>query len=327
MYTFHMAFTNPSVELADAYADSALPAFEICEVAPRDGLQNESSLLSTSQKVELVSRVVAAGARRIEVTSFVSPRHVPAMADAEAVVEATRDRHPEVAFSALVLNQRGLDRAIAAGITEVNMAVVTTDTFSRRNQGMSTDQAVQVWQEIALAASEAGLRTTVTIAAAFGCPFEGEVPVARVVDLAAALCESSPDELALADTIGVAVPRDISRLVHAVSLNRSIPLRLHLHDTRNTGVANALAGLAAGVSTLDASLGGFGGCPFAPAATGNLATEDLVYAAERSGTATSFDLPSLISAARWLGERLGKDVPSSVTKAGIFPDIHTKECS
>ncbi len=294
-------------------------AVEIVEVAPRDGLQNEERLLSTAQKLELVERAVAGGARRLEVASFVHPDRVPQMADAEAVAAGLRP-HDGIAYVALVLNERGYDRALAAGFRELNTVVSATDSFGERNQGLGTEAALELVARLRERSAADGIRLTVTLSVAFGCPFEGEVPEERVGELARRLADVGPDELALADTIGVAVPRDVERrFALAQEHAPGIPLRAHFHDTRNTGVANALAAVAAGVRSLDASLAGVGGCPFAPAATGNVATEDLVYALERSGHATGIDLGTAIETARWLAGELGKEPPGSLARAGGFP--------
>ena len=293
---------------------------EVIEVSPRDGLQNDPAMLTTGQKVELVARCVEAGARRVEVASFVNPSRVPQMADAEAVIEATADL-PGLSSIGLVLNDRGLDRALTTRVREVNVVVVSTDTFSQRNSGMSTAAAAEMAARVVTRAKAEGLVTSVTLAAAFGCPYEGEVAPGRVADLAGALAAAGVDEVALADTIGVAVPRDVTTRVDAVRTatgSRSV-LRAHFHNTRNTGYANALAAVDAGVQVLDASLGGVGGCPFAPKATGNIATEDLVYALERSGVRTGLDLDALIRAAEWLGTQLERPVPGLVSHAGAFP--------
>ena len=302
------------------FAQQPRPAL-LCDVTPRDGLQNEKRVLDTATKLELVRRLVESGLRRIELTSFVNPRRVPQMADADAVAEAVLGTYDSVVFSALVLNERGMERAIKAGFQEVNAVVVCTDTFCRRNQGMSTDNAVRSFTEMAQMAREAGVRTTVTLAAAFGCPFEGEVPVERVAEIAASVFQAGPQEVLLADTIGVAVPADIRARVAAVRevIGGGADIRLHLHDTRNTAVANALTALEVGVTALDSTVGGFGGCPFAPAATGNVATEDLSYALERSGVEAGVDRSQLISTAHWLGKHLQRPVPGSVANAGGFP--------
>ena len=293
---------------------------EIVEVAPRDGLQNDPAVLTTEQKVELIERCVAAGARRIEAASFVNPARVPQMADAEAVLAALSPRH-HATWIGLVLNERGMQRAAATSVGEVNVVVVCTDTFSERNSGMSTADAVAMASRVAKLARDAGRSMTVTLAAAFGCPFEGEVPVGRVTDLAAELGALDVDEVAVADTIGVAVPADVERRASAVRavLPAGVRLRAHFHNTRNTGYANALAAQAAGVEVLDASLGGIGGCPFAPRATGNIATEDLVYALERSGIDTGMDLDALMRSAEWLGGVLERPVPGLLSRAGAFP--------
>jgi hydroxymethylglutaryl-CoA lyase len=290
---------------------------EIVEVGPRDGLQSEARVLPTDRKVEFVRRLVAAGLRRIEVASFVNPKRVPQMADAEAVLAAlgTPNR-----FIGLVLNRKGFDRARAAGCSEVGMVIAATESFSQRNQGLSIDAGIAAWREIAGAAHEAGMRAQVTISTAFGCPFEGEVPVPRVLALAERLAESAPDEIAVADTIGVAAPTHVTELVGALrAALPGVPLRAHFHNTRNTGLANAYAAVEAGVRTLDASCGGIGGCPFAPAATGNIPTEDLVYMLQRMGVETGIDLPALLDTSRWLQDALEHPVPGMVVKAGLFP--------
>lgn len=295
-------------------------AVSIVEMAPRDGLQNESAVLSTADKVELVERAVRAGARRIEVTSFVNPARVPQMADADEVMAAL-PRPDGVSYAGLVMNDRGLDRALAAGVDEVDVVVVATDTFCLRNQGVTTEEACRLASSLVRRAREAGALTTVTVGAAFGCPFEGEVPEERLREVLGRVVDAGPDELALADTIGVAVPTAVSaRLALAARVaGADLPLRLHLHDTRHTGVANAVAAHAAGVRTLDASIGGAGGCPFAPNATGNVATEDLVYLFDRMGVDTGLDLATTVSTTAWLEERLGKRLPGALLRAGGFP--------
>jgi isopropylmalate/homocitrate/citramalate synthase len=290
----------------------------IVEVSPRDGLQNEAVHLSTAAKVELVTRLVDAGARRVEAVSFAHPRVVPAMADAEAVMEGV-PRRDGVSYIGLVLNRRGLERALAAGVDEVNAVVGVSDTFSRRNQGMGTEEAVRVAADVVAAARDRGLATTVTLATAFGCPFEGEVDPQRVAEVAAA--GAGADELCLGDTIGVGVPTQVRDLADAVRarVGDALPLRWHFHNTRNTGYANAVAALGTGSTVLDASAGGIGGCPFAPAATGNVATEDLVHLLERMGHPTGLDLDALLPVAGVLTERLGHEVPALLPRAGAFP--------
>lgn len=301
-------------------AETGAAGIDIVEMAPRDGLQNEATLLSTADKVELVERAVRAGARRIEVTSFVNPARVPQMADADEVM-ADLPRPDHVSYAGLVMNDRGLERALAAGVDEVDVVVVATDTFCQRNQGVSTEEACRLAEALVARARAAGAFTTVTIGAAFGCPFEGEVPEDRLREVVRRVAQAGPDELALADTIGVAVPTAISsRLGLAASVvGPDLPLRLHLHDTRHTGVANAVAAHAAGVRTLDASIGGTGGCPFAPNATGNVATEDLVYLFDRMGVPTGLDLATTTATTAWLEERLGKRLPGALLRAGGFP--------
>ncbi len=292
---------------------------EIVEVGPRDGLQNESVTLSAAAKVEFINRAVGAGVRRIEVASFVNPKKVPQMADADEVVKAL-PRRADVTYIGLVLNRRGFDRALAAGCNEIGMVVVASDTFNQKNQGVTTEQSVAAWGEIAAAAHSSGVRAQVTVSAAFGCPFEGEVAPERVIDLAQRVAEHGPHELALADTIGAAVPSQVTDLV--VRVRAAVPavrLRCHFHNTRNTGIANAYAAAEAGVEVLDASMGGIGGCPFAPAATGNIPTEDLVYMLQRMGIATGLDLEALLETSRWIQTQLGRPVPGLLVKAGTFP--------
>lgn len=292
---------------------------ELVEVGPRDGLQSESQVLPTAAKLELIGRLAGAGLKRIEVASFVHPQRVPQMADAESVL-AGLPRDEGVQYIGLVLNRRGFERAHAAGCTEIGMVVAATDSFGRRNQGATGEETLRAWEEIAPLAHAAGIRAQVTISVAFGCPFEGEVPVERVVGIAQRLARCEPLEIAIADTIGVAVPPQVTQLVGRLQdALPHVPLRAHFHNTRNTGVANAWAAVAAGVRTLDASVGGLGGCPFAPNATGNTATEDLSYLFERAGFTTGVDLSRLIETARWLGQVLGKPLPGMVSRAGPFP--------
>lgn len=293
---------------------------EIVEVAPRDGLQNEAVLVSTEAKIELIQRAIAAGARRIEATSFVNPKRVPQMADADAVMAAFANRPADVKLSGLALNLKGFERARDAGCDEINFVVVASETFSRRNQGTSIAETLAVWREVSAAARAAGRLASVTIGAAFGCPFEGEVAVEALRAIVAEVAADQPFEIALADTIGVASPFDVAtRVAVAAAAAPEITLRCHFHNTRNTGIANAYAAVLGGVTVLDASLGGIGGCPFAPAATGNIPTEDLVYMLDRMGIQTGLDLDRLIESATWLGGQLGRPVPGMVCKAGRFP--------
>jgi hydroxymethylglutaryl-CoA lyase len=292
---------------------------EIVEVGPRDGLQNEAAAVPTPVKLEFICRALEAGIRRIEVASFVSPRRVPQMADAEAILAAL-PRRDDVSYVGLVLNRTGFDRAAAAGCDEIGMVVFTTDEFNRRNQGVSCAESIRSWCGIAAAARSAGIRAQVTISAAFGCPFEGEVPVGRVVEIARAVADAAPFEIAIADTIGVGVPGQVGEIFGEVAAALpGMPLRGHFHNTRNTGLANAYAAAMAGAQALDASLGGLGGCPFAPAATGNIPTEDLVYMLGRMSVETNVDLALAIETARWIEQHVGRTVPGLLVKAGDFP--------
>ena len=295
------------------------PSVEIVEVGPRDGLQSEPGVFPTAAKIEFIEQLFDAGLRRIEVTSFVNPKKVPQMADAEAVLSGLR-RREGVHFIGLVLNRRGYERAAAAGCSEIGMAVVASDTFNRRNQGVSTEESIAAWLEIAREANAAGLRPTITIGASFGCPFEGEMPVERVIDIARRVAEAGPYEIAFADTIGVGVPAQVAEVFgRAREALPGVRLRGHFHNTRNTGLANAYAAVMAGAAALDASAGGIGGCPFAPSATGNIPTEDLVYLLGRSGVATGVDLDRLLAISEWLQQTLGRTVPGMLLKAGNFP--------
>lgn len=290
---------------------------EIVEVSARDGLQNEAALLSTDAKLELIAKAAAAGARRIEVTSFVNPARVPQMADAEEL--SARLPRGTVSYIGLALNTRGFERALVARLDEVNFLVVASDTFSRRNQGVSTEAGLAAWSEIVQSA-RGRIIAGLTIGTAFGCPFEGEVPLSRLMRVVEAAMDHAPVELALADTIGVATPRDVTERILAIrTAFPEVRLRLHLHNTRNTGIANAWAGLQAGVRVFDTSMGGVGGCPFAPRSTGNIATEDLVYMLHRAGIATGMDLDACIATADWLEAQLGHVLPGMVMKSGGFP--------
>lgn len=293
---------------------------EIIDVAPRDGLQNEKLLLDTSTKVELIERLIGAGVTRLEATSFVHPRLVPAMADAEAVMAAVpRDR--KASYIGLVLNMRGLERAVAAGCDEVNFVVAATDSFSRENQGMATDDGIRSWTEVARAARAAGVKPSLVISTAFGCPFEGEVPIDRVVHVVEACLSDPPDRLSLADTIGVAAPSDVRERYRAIqsSIPAETQMGCHFHNTRGTGLANASAAIDVGVLSFDASLGGLGGCPFAPNATGNIASEDLVYMLHRMGYETGVDLEAMSDAAVWISGHLPDSVVGLYHRAGPFP--------
>ncbi|MFM5918325.1 MAG: hydroxymethylglutaryl-CoA lyase [Novosphingobium sp.] len=292
---------------------------EMVEVGPRDGLQNEAVLVSTANKVELIRKCIAAGSRRIEVASLVNPRKVPQMADADAVVGALGPIEGVIRIG-LVLNQRGAERAIAAGVDQLGAVAVASNAFGIRNQGQDSAQSVAEAKAIIAAAKAAGRSAQVTIATAFGCPFQGEVDAAHVVAMTRELATAGPCEIALADTIGVAVPAQVSALVSAVhEAIAPLPVRVHFHDTRNTGVANVWAAVEGGAVTVDASVGGLGGCPFAPGAAGNVGTEDVAWMLARSGVETGLDMEKLIEASRWLSGVMGKDLPASLSRAVPFP--------
>lgn len=293
---------------------------EIVEVGPRDGLQNEPICISSEDKLTLIARLLHAGVRRMEVASFVNPRRVPQMADADAVAAGLPERD-DATFIGLVLNMRGVERALAhPRLGELGAVCVSTDRFAMANQAQTSDESATVACEIVAAARAAGRRGQVTIAGSFGCPFEGEVAEDRVVALAERLAGASPVEIALADTIGVAAPAAVARLVARVRIAIApLPVRVHLHNTRNTGMANVWAAVGAGAATIDASLGGLGGCPFAPGAAGNVPTEDVVYMLERSGVGTALDLDRLIAANRWLTGVIGKPLPAMLPGARRFP--------
>ena len=297
----------------------------IVEVGPRDGLQNETTILEPAVRADLVNRLEAAGARRIEAVSFVHPKYVPQMAGAEAVMAAL----PHAAGRSrigLVLNGKGYDRALGTAVDEVNVAMSATDGFGLKNQGLSVDQQVQMLADIiagranAAGAPGATPALSATLSCVWGCPFDGEVSDGQVADLVGRIAELGVAEIALADTIGAGDPWAVTKKVEAArAAAPDAVLRLHFHDTRNTGLANAYAGIEAGVSVLDASVGGIGGCPFAPGATGNIATEDLVFLLERAGFSTGYDLDALIKTARWIGEKIGRPAPSALSRAGGWP--------
>ena len=291
---------------------------EIIEVSPRDGIQNEKTLLSTDAKLALINKAIAAGASRIEVTSFVNPKRVPQMADADAVA-AGLPRDVRTKYVGLALNQRGVDRAADAGLDEINFVIAASNEFSERNQGVNTMAGVKAFQK-AMDNHNSPARLGVSIATSFGCPFEGEVSIDHLLEIVSECVAADPFEIALADTVGVGTPKDVTERIDAVRQKfPDLPLRLHFHNTRNTGIANAWAGVQAGVTALDASFGGFGGCPFAPRATGNISTEDLVYMLERADIDTGMSLSQSIEAAEWLEKELHKEAPGMVMKAGGFP--------
>jgi hydroxymethylglutaryl-CoA lyase len=297
----------------------AIKTVNIIEVGPRDGLQSESRIMSTTDKVEFIRRLVGAGLRKIEVASFVHPGRVPQMADAEQVLAAI-PRRQDLTYIGLALNERGVERAIEAGVDELGFVVIASDTFNRRNQGVGTEDSMAAWARVAGMSNKASLAANITISAAFGCPFEGAVAQSRVVELAQRVMESEPSELALADTIGVATPWQVRELLGKIRpIAGNTPIRCHFHNTRNTGIANAFAAIEAGADSIDASTGGIGGCPFAPAATGNIATEDLVYMLRHSGIEINVSLPELLDTAKWLGDTMGLEVPGMLSRAGDFP--------
>jgi hydroxymethylglutaryl-CoA lyase len=293
---------------------------EIVEVGPRDGLQNEKTVLTVEERLDFIAQLEAAGARRIEVVSFVNPKRVPQMAGAEEIMAGLPQKPPGGARIGLVLNEKGWERCVAAGCDEANVVVCASDGFGIRNQGASVAEQLQTLARIGERARNEGPMLTATLSVAFGCPFDGEVSEAQVVALAEAAAKAGAVEIAIADTIGVADPWTVTARVKAVrAAVGDVRLRLHFHDTRRAGLANAYAGVEAGVDVLDASCGGIGGCPFAPNATGNVATEDLVYMLSRAGFDTGYDLDALIAAADWVGDKLGKAPPSALSRAGGFP--------
>ncbi len=289
----------------------------VCDVGPRDGLQNEARTLPPSTRAELCDQLAAAGLKKVEAASFVNPKLVPQMGGAEEVMSALH-RLPGVAYAGLVLNEKGYDRAIAAGVDEIHYALSAADEFGRRNQNATTDDGLKTALSLVARARSDRIPITVTISVAFGSPFDGPVPADRVLQIVERLMAVPPDEVCLADTIGVGVPAQVRELVRgAKALGATVGA--HFHNTRNTGYANAVAALEEGVVSLDASVGGAGGCPFAPNATGNIATEDLVYLLRGLGVDLGIDLDALISTSRWLGAQLGKDLPGMLARAGDYP--------
>jgi hydroxymethylglutaryl-CoA lyase len=304
-------------------------AVQIVEVGARDGLQNEPDIVATDHKVALITRMIDAGVRRLEVASFVNPKRVPQMADGEAVIAQLPDRR-DVSYIGLCLNKRGVMRAIESragnkrGVDEAGCVLVASDTFGQKNQGQTIAQGIAENRDMLRLARENGLVAQVTVSAAFGCPFEGPVPAETVVRCAAEMAEAGAEEIALADTIGVGVPAQVSDLFGRVreAVGPTMRLRAHFHNTRGTGIANAWAAYEAGVDVLDSSIGGLGGCPFAPKATGNIATEDLIYLLERSGVDGGVDLSKAIAVNHWFEGVLGRPLPSMVGKAGPAPGMH-----
>jgi hydroxymethylglutaryl-CoA lyase/(R)-citramalyl-CoA lyase len=291
----------------------------ICDVGPRDGLQNQPVTLEPAVRAELVDRIAATGVPRIEAVSFVNPERVPQMAGAEEVVAAV-ERRDGVVLAGLALNERGYERLRDARLDEVHFAFAATDEFNRRNAGATVEEGAAAGLRIVERARTDGIRATVTIGVAFGCPFEGAVDPGRVAELAARFAAAGTDEIVVADTVGVGVPRQARDLVGRI-LPLGRPVGVHLHNTRNNGFANAIAALEAGATVFDASVGGIGGCPFAPRATGNIATEDLVYLFHGEGVETGVDLEALIDVATWLESTLGRELEGQVYKAGTFTPV------
>jgi len=289
---------------------------QIVDVGPRDGLQNEGQTLSPEVRAELCEKLAAVGVARVEAASFVNPKRVPQMAGAEEVMTAI-ERSPGTTYAGLVLNERGYERAIEAGVDEVRYAFPVTETFAKRNQNTTVADATQLAARLVERARLDGVRVSITLSTAFGDPFEGRVEPEHVLRIAGRVAQSIPDEIVLADTIGVGVPSQVRKLVEGATAY-GITVGCHFHDTRNTGIANAAAAVESGTTVLDASVGGTGGCPFAPRATGNIATEDLVYLLHGMGYETGIDLDALIEVAAWLAQQLGKELPGQVYKAGNF---------
>ncbi len=299
--------------------DVAKEKLELVEVSPRDGLQNEPDVVSTENKLELINRIVGAGFRRLEAGSFVNPKKVPQMADGGAVFAGLPKRN-DVTFIALALNLRGVERAIEAGAKEINYVFCASDGFSIRNNGATVEETFRVWPDVARTAFAGGARLSATISTAFGCPFDGEVSVARVVAVAELCAQQDIFELALADTIGVAAPSDVHERFRAIKdVTGSVQLRAHFHNTRNTALANAVAAVEEGVRVLDGSLGGIGGCPFAPGAAGNVASEDLLYMFNRMGFDTGVDFDAAIETAHFIGVVLGRKTPGMASRAPKWP--------
>ena len=293
---------------------------EIVEVGPRDGLQNEARALSVADRVAFITKLEAAGVRRIETVSFVNDRRVPQMAHAEEVMAALPAPAKGVRRIGLVLNARGWERCVGAGCDEANVVICASEGFGVRNQGTTPEQQLDFLADVMERNRTEGPPVSATVSVAFGCPFDGEIPEGRLTAIVRRIADMGVAEIALADTIGVADPWTVRRRVEAArAVAPKAKLRLHFHDTRRTGLANAFAGVEAGVDVLDASAGGFGGCPFAPNATGNIATEDLVYMLSRAGFETGLDLDALLDAARFIAEKLDKEPPSALSRAGKFP--------
>ena len=292
----------------------------IVEVGPRDGLQSEPEILSTNTKNKFINLAIQAGLKRIEVASFVHPIKVPQMAGAEELI-ATLPDSDEVSYIGLIMNERGLDRALSTKVHEIGMVVVSTDTYNQKNQGVTTLESIKTWLDISKRAKQHGKVANVMVSSAFGCPYEGEVNLKKVIEICLRVMDGEPAELGIADSIGVAVPNQVEDFFGTLksTIGDNIPLRCHLHNTRNTGLANAQAAINSGVTFIDSSIGGIGGCPFAPAATGNIPTDDLLYMLSRSNIDTGVSLKKIIAASNWLEDKLGREIPALLPKAGIFP--------
>lgn len=303
--------------------DGPMRTIEILDVTARDGLQNEARMFSTTEKLDLIGRALSAGAKRIEVASFAHPKYVPQMADAEAVI-AGLPRDTDATFIGLVMNERGVDRALKTYVHELGLVAAASDTFATKNQNQTRDESVKMACDMSEKAQTADRAFNVTIATAFGCPFEGEIAEDTVISMVHRFADAGFEEVAIADTIGVANPWQVSSMFERVA--RELPhlsMRAHFHNTRNTGLANVHAAIQAGVNTIDASIGGIGGCPFAPNATGNVPSEDVVYMLERAGYATGYDLNAIIETAHWLSKVMEKQLPGMVSRAGGFPKADT----
>jgi hydroxymethylglutaryl-CoA lyase len=305
----------------------------ILETGPRDGLQNESGIVATNDKIALIERAISYGVKRIEVASFANPKRVPQMSDAEDVIGGLPN-DCTVRYTALAMNVHGVQRAIAAslhgrGIDEVGCVIVATDTFGIANQGQTVAEGIAANRAMIALAQSAELRAQVTIAASFGCPFEGDVPQSRILDLAAAMADAGAEEIGFADTIGVAVPGQVGNMIAAARarLGSDFPLRVHLHDTRGMAPGNAWAAYQAGCRTFDSALGGLGGCPFAPGAAGNVATEELAYLFARSGVDSGIDLDAALAANAWFAGVMGRALPSRVGRAGDFGKTPEREAA
>jgi len=293
---------------------------EIVDVTARDGLQNESVIFTTEDKIDLINRSIETGVKRLEVASFVHPKYVPQMADAEAVINNLPEKD-NLTYIGLAMNERGVDRALKTKIDEIGLVVVATDTFAKKNQNQTRDSSIKMASSMVKKIKSEGRKVNVTIAASFGCPFEGEVEIGTVVEMAQQIAFSNPDEISIADTIGVGDPWKVKELFSQLKSELpTVPLRAHFHNTRNTGLANVYTAIECGVNSIDVSIGGIGGCPFAPSATGNVPSEDVVYMLGRNGIDTGLSLNKLISTSQWLSKKMGKTLPGMVSRAGSFPE-------